>query len=365
MDTGKGFGFIVIILIWGGLLYFLTNGSFLTDIGAGKLLGSVFSSFASGSNNSSNSSEQSGIKGIITIFDENSEEKFQATEIHFDKSIDVSDIKVSPNNPKLVFAVSNYGLFISRDGALNWYNFSDFEHNIDSSTRVYKILFANNKSYISVFKNSQGIVYESDDNFFSLKKLFEIQGEAVYDFDISGDNLYFGLSNGKLMIYSLGRNELRVLTTFNSPITELKVQAGGLIYLTLKSGGFWVSANSGQSFSRQKFLDDYRGANKISDFLVSSLNNYLVYAETDYGLIRSLDAGSTWQVFKSLPVETPKIFALALKDNPSEIFVASDGKIYRSRDNGLNWQIFDPGLNKREISVINSEDKEIIIGTTR
>ena len=362
MDTGKGFGFVVIILIWGGLLYFLTSGSFLTDIGADKLFASVFPSFASGS---SNSSEPSGIKGIITIFDENNKENFQATEIHFDKSIDVSEIKVSPNNPKLVFAASNYGLFISRDAGLNWYNFSDFEHNIDSNTIIYKILFANDKSYISVFKNNQGIVYESSDNFFSLKKLFEIQGEAAYDFDVSGGNLYLGLSNGKLMIYSLAKDELRVLTNFSSPITELKVQAGGLIYLTLKSGGFWVSVDGGQSFSREKFLDDYRGANKISEFITSYLNDTLVYAVTDYGLIRSFNAGSAWQVFKSLPVETPKISAFSVKDNSGEIFVASNGKIYISRDNGLNWQIFDSGLNNRQISVINYESKEIIIGTTR
>ncbi len=364
MDKEKGFGFLIIILIWGGLLYFLVNGSLLTDIGADKFLGSIFSSFASAG--PADSDEQCGMKGIIAIFKENGEEKFEATEVHFDKLINVHDIKISPNNPKILFAISNYGLFISRDAGLNWYSFSDFEHKLDSNTRVYKILFTKDKSYVSVFKNNQGAVYESDDDFFSLKKLFEIQDEAVYDFDVGGDNLYFGLSNGQLLLYSLKKDEVRVLTNLNSPITQLEVKQGGnLIYLSLKSGGFWVSTNAGQSFSRQKYLDDYRGANKISEFLTSSLNDYLVYAATDYGFIRSLDAGVTWRVFKSLPNENNEISALGLKENLGKILVASDGRIYESQDSGLNWRIFNPEFDDREISVINGEGKEIIIGTKK
>jgi photosystem II stability/assembly factor-like uncharacterized protein len=262
--------------------------------------------------------------------------------------------------------VSNYGLFISRDAGLNWHSFSDFEHKINSSARVYKILLTKNKSYISVFKNNKGTVYESNNDFFSLKKLFEIQGEAVYDFGLGGDNLYFGLSNGQLLLYSLEKEEVRVLTSLNSPITQLEVKQGGnLIYLTLKSGGFWVSMNGGQLFSRQKFLDDYRGANKISKFLTSSLGDYLIYAVTDYGFIRSLDGGATWQAFRSLPNENNEISSLGLKENLGKIFIASGGKIYESRDNGLNWRIFDPEFDDREISVINGEGKEIIIGTKK
>lgn len=364
MDKEKGFGFLVIILIWGGLLYFLVSGSLLNDIGADKFLGSIFSSFASAGQ--ADSSEQSGIKGVITLFQENGEEKFKETEVHFDEPIDVYDIKSSSNDPKILFAVSNYGLFVSRDAGLNWYRFCDFEHKLDSSARIYKILFTEDKSYISVFKNKQGVVYESDDNFFSLKKLFEVQDEAVYDFGVGGGNLYFGLSNGQLLLYSLKNEQVRVLTNLNSPITQLEVRQGGnLIYSTLKSGGFWVSVDGGQSFCRQKFLDDYRGANKINKFLVSSLSDYLIYAATDYGFIRSLDGGASWRVFKSLPNENNEISALGLKENLGEIFVASEGKIYESRDNGLNWRIFDPGFDDREISVINGGSKGIILGTKR
>jgi len=356
----KGFGFIVIILIWGGLLYFFFKTPLLSEFSGSSLLGSSFSSFSSALN------EQ---KGIINI---SSETKFQNAIIHFNKKIDILDIKIFPENPELIFAGSNHGLFVSRDAGLNWYSFSDIEHKINSNTIVYKILFnsivssqqsaVSSQSFISVFQNNKGVVYKSQDKFFSLEKILELDNEAVYDFALYGDNLYLGLSNGRLLLYSLKNNEVRLLTTLNSAITNLKVSqdAEGLIYLTLKSGGFWKSKNNGQSFDRLKFLDDFRGADKINEFLLSQTG---VYAATDYGLIRSFNSGETWQVFKSLPAEKPKISALAFKKNPGEIFAASNGKIYRSRGDGLSWQILEPEFNDREISVISLDGDKIIVGT--
>ena len=83
-NMGKGFGFVAIILIWGGLLYLLFNGSLLSDFSGSKLLGSVSSSF------NGRLDEQ---KGIISIFNDN-EENFQEAKIHFNKSVDISVIYV-------------------------------------------------------------------------------------------------------------------------------------------------------------------------------------------------------------------------------------------------------------------------------
>ncbi len=358
----KEAGFLVVILIWGGLLYFFFGAPLLSELGGGKFLGSSLANLASALN------EQ---KGIINIF---AGKNFQTATIHFNKKIDILDIKISPENPELVFAGSNHGLFVSRDAGLNWYNFSDVEHKIDSNSIVYKILFNNSKDgptygFISLFKNGKGVVYKSQDNFFSLEKILEIDNEAVYDFNTDGSNLYLGLSDGRLLVHSLKKDEFRLLTTFNSPITNLRmVSDRGLIYLTLKSGGLWVSRNNGQSFNRLKFLDDYRGANRINDFIIypyTKRDDVGVYAATDYGLIRSSNAGETWRVFKSLPVEKSRISALAIRENPGEIFVAFNGKIYRSRDYGSNWQILESGFASREISVISLSGNRIIVGTRK
>ena len=348
----KGGGIIVVVLIWGGLLYLFVKGPLAVNLGIDNLLGSTLSSFKASLNEQTH---------IINVFDG---AKFFSATVHFNKKIDIFDIKTSPQNPELIFAGSNHGLFVSRDGGLNWYSFSDIKHKINSNSIVYKILFnpaANNQSFVSVFENNKGFIYKSQDNFFALEKILEFDNERVYDFDIYNNHLYLGLSNGQVLLYSLKNNEVQLLTTLNSPITNLKV-ADGTIYLTLKSGGFWKSENNGQSFEKMKFLDEFRNANKINEFLMASKG---LYAATDYGLIRSLNNGETWQVFKSLPVEKPKISALAFKDNPGEIFAASNGKIYRSCDHGSSWQILEPELNGREISVISLNGDRVIIGSKR
>jgi len=356
------FGFLAIILVWGGLFYFLfINGPIATSFSGSNFLSSVMTGL------NANSQSQEKVMGIS-----DSRGNFQKTEIHFNQSVDIFDIEISENTASgapLIFAGSNRGLFISRDNGLNWYNFSDVEHKINSDSQIYKILFNLNKpseGFISVFYQGKGAIYKSQDNFFSLEKIFEINGEAVYDFDTDGSNLYFGLSNGRLIVYSLAKNTSRVLTNFNSPIKELKVfKNGGLIYAALKSGGFWVSVNAGQSFERMTFLDKYNGANKIHNFESSLLNNALVYASTDYGLIRSTDSGENWQVFKSLPTEKQAISAVSFKDNPGEIFTASNGKIYISLDYGLNWQVIDTEIENRVISIIKPIGDKIIVGTER
>ena len=354
------FGFLAVILVWGGLFYLLfVNGPIASNFGSSNFLSSVVASL------NTNSQSQGKVIGIS-----DSQGNFKSAEIHFNQSVDIFDIEISKNvsnGAPLIFAGSNHGLFISRDNSLNWYNFSDVEHKINSDSQVYKILFNPNspsEGFISVFYQGKGVIYKSHDNFFSLEKIFEVNNEAVYDFNTDGQNLYLGLSNGRLIIYSLVKNASRILTTFNSPISQLKVfQNSGLIYLTLKSGGFWVSTNYGESFGRMAFLDKYSGANKIHNFEPSLLNNALVYASTDYGLIRSVDSGANWQVFKSLPAEKQMISAVAFKANPGEIFAASSGKIYISLDHDLNWQVISTGFDNRLISIIKPIGDKIIIGT--
>lgn len=309
----------------------------------------------------SNSSDKNYQKGIIGISED--KKNFQPANFHFEKSVDIFNIEASIIDHNLIFAGSNKGLFVSRNGGLDWYVFSDLEKEIDSS-EVYKILTGaeqNNEIFISAFKNNKGAVYKTTDDFFSLEKIFEINDEAVYDFVVSGDSLYFGLSDGRILIYSINKKEVSVLTDLGSPIVDLEIRNNGnFIYALLKSGNFLVSENGGQSFSRCKFLDVYRGV-KIKMFFVDSANNFVIYAATNYGLARSYDFGNSWKMLKSIPSEDSAVSALYI--DKGEIYAASGEKIYKSRDFGLSWRILDPQLGKREISTIVINDGRIIIGT--
>ncbi len=357
MDS-KGFGFLAIIIVWGGLfyLYSISPAAPAVSAGSGSFSTATASAFSGVFSGNGGSDEPFG------FIDEKG--NFQKSQMHFDKAVGVSQIEFSSSDSSLMFAVSNSGLFASKDAGLNWYSFSDIEHKLNSDTAVYKILFNpenKNQSFISVFSNGKGTVYKSDNNFFSVEKLIEFDSEGAYDFDIKNGNLYLGLSNGKLIAYSLDRNESRILTSFSSPITGLKIPSNGnLIYLTLKSGGLYLSYDGGLSFSRLQSLDSYKGANKINGFFVSPYDNFSIYTATGYGLMHSSDAGATWKIFKSLPSETASVSSVAL-NGKGEIFTASNGKIYKSRDNGQNWQIIETSLGI-QISTMVFSGERVIIG---
>lgn len=312
----------------------------------------------------SNSSDKNYQKGIVSIFED--KKNFQPVNFYFEKSADIFNIEASTVDHNLLFAGSDMGLFVSRNNGLDWYAFSDLEKVIDSA-EVYKILTSaerKNKIFVSAFKNGKGAVYKTVDDFFSLEKIFEINDEAVYDFAISGDSLYFGLSDGRILIYSVSKKEVSVLADLGSPIVGLEIRNNGdFIYALLKSGSFLVSENKGQSFSRCKFSDIYRGV-KIKMFFVDPNNNFIIYAATNRGLARSYDFGNSWKMLKSIPSEDSAVSALVI-DDKGEIYAASGEKIYKSRDFGSSWRILEPLLGDRTISTIVFNNGRIIVGTIR
>jgi photosystem II stability/assembly factor-like uncharacterized protein len=354
----KGLGFVAIILIWGGAIY-LWGGSLLfgghsSFLNGDNFLASSLASFEQAINTKS---------GIFGFFGESG--FYSESDLHLGKSADIRDIDVSSKNNSLVFASSDKGLLATNDGGLNWQVFSDVEHRINSGADVYQASFlSDGTGYVSVYKNGKGIFYSSPDNFLTAEKLFEIDGEKITAFALSGDSAYLGLSGGKIFLYSISQNASRYISFLPSSITSL--QAGrndsGLLYASTDSGGFWVSRDSGVSFKRMKYLDKYGGANEISQFFVSPLNDNLIFAATNYGLIKSADGGASWKVFKDLPSEDSEIRSVYYDSSSSEIYASSNGKLYINKEGSLNWKILDTGSD-RNISRIFPYNGKILIGT--
>jgi len=352
----KDLGFVAIILIWGGFFYLFVSTVFGGGVfsGGDNFLASAFNSFEEAVNTK---------KNIIGIFDENGDYRSSTV---YSGSADIRNIDFSYQNPDLIFASSDEGLLVSNDGGSVWHVFSDVEHKINSGADVYKIAFdSSGNAYLSVFANNQGILYASRDNFLTVEKLFNIDNEVIYDFSVSGDKIYLGLSDGRIFSYSVSWKTSRVLSSLPSAILKLETGRGNsnLIYATVESGGFYVSRNGGASFQKMKYLNDYRGANNVNDFYVSPYNDFLVYAATDYGLIRSFDGGMTWQVFDSLPSEESRISSVYYDAPSLKTYASSNGKLYVNRNGDLNWQILETGIGGREISVIKLKNDEIIVGT--
>lgn len=341
---------IVIILIWGGLVSWLISVLPDFNLTDNNLLASVFSV--------AEDADDIHQEGIIAVSEDKDKENFQPANFHYEKSVDILDIEVSATDPNLIFAGSNKGLFISRNGGRDWYEFSDLEKKL-ASAKIYKILTApvknKNEIFISIFNGGKGTVYKTNDNFFSVEEILKIDGEAVYDFESVGDYLYLGMSDGRIVAYSLTGREIQVLNNLKSPIKELRVEnRGNLIYATLKSGKLMKSEDGGKSFSRK---------NGDKTLFTALLRNQIIYASTNSGLVCSYDAGNSWEKIKTIPSDDSKIGALAVGEK-GEIFASSENKIiYNSRDSGSSWKILDPKIGKRKVSTITLNNDKIIVGS--
>lgn len=341
---------LVIVLVLGALLYFGINYISSSDFTLKDYFSPIF---GGGTNKNPKAQEE-----IIGFFDNDG--GFNRAAVYFDKKINVFNIKLSSDKQTL-FAGSDRGLFISRDKGLSWQSFSDSQNKINSNTQIYKILFNNtNFGFLSVFQDKKGFLHASSDNFSSLEKLLEFDNAAITDFDILGENLYFGLSDGRFFSYSLAGKNLKFLKGFSSPIARLKLNQSGLLYASFQKGGLWVSGDFGQTFNEMKFPE---GVGQVYDFLIDSKNNFLIFAATDAGLFRSMDGGNNWQALKSLPSEKPIVSILASRESAGEVFAVYGDKIYKTRDYGDSWQILAPGFSNRLISVVSPIDNAVFAGT--
>ena len=137
---------------------------------------------------------------------------------------DIFEIQNSLSDTSVLYTATSQGLFISRDGGKNWYNWSDLERKIDGAS-IYKITFDKNvsgRTFISTFKNNRGYIYETRDNLFSLNQIFDASGEIVYDLELvhgsrpGSQDLLIGLSDGRILSYSPETKEFRPFADFGS-----------------------------------------------------------------------------------------------------------------------------------------------------
>lgn len=249
-------------------------------------------------------SKAEGETGAIALSSDGGK-NFQGSVIHSSSVPDIIDIVRSGTDSRMFFAATDRGIFLSRDGGVNWYPFSDLEGNVGAGTYVYDILVNPNapkETYVAISKNGKGEVYVTRDNFFTLSRVFdeEVRVRAL----AAGDGeIYFSLADGRVVTY------YPYSKTFSFQASDVNNIFTASLAAYPSTGGYANSALAAVAPPRTK-----------------------VTANAEYG---------------------------------SLMLLGSDEKLYRSEDFGAHWSIKEPIDKSRSISVIRvfSQNGIVVIGS--
>jgi photosystem II stability/assembly factor-like uncharacterized protein len=111
-------------------------------------------------------------------------------------------------------------------------------------------------------------------------------------------------------------------------------------------GGVLRSDDGGKNFAQKVKIDEKTAISSVDvlSLAVNPQNGNEVYIGTkSSGVLKTTDAGDSWQVVKVLPSAVTKTYAIAIDPiNSNEVFVATiadgRGKIMKTTDAGANWK---------------------------
>ena len=247
----------------------------------------------------------------------------------------IYDFEVDGRDSSFAYAATDQGLFMSRDRGSHWFRYADLEGQL-AKAAVYQIEKAADnpgRLFVSIFKNSQGGIYETDDRFFTLRKIFDTKEAAAYKLDSVDDKLYLGLSDGRVISYSLNDSGFRLLAAVGSPITDIVVN-GDRIYAATRAKEIWNGSVSGDDFVRS-------GEEQPSQSAYTA----------------SLLGANLKTVVAKKPIKT------ILPDGRGGIYLAAADKLYLSVNRGKGWQLVLDIPGRRVSSLNLGSGGRIMVGT--
>jgi photosystem II stability/assembly factor-like uncharacterized protein len=271
--------------------------------------------------------------------------------------IDALSIALNPSDSRVIFVgLKDGGIIKSEDAGDTWTFLSNF-----TSPKVYGLAIdpLNNRViYASGVLNNRGKIWKTEDFGESWKEIYTSpsDGPLVISLILNEKNsqIIYATISDKQIIKSLdGGNSWKNLYKANQLVfgTAIDKVNSDLVYFMVMDGTLLRSRDGGNTIEniRKNYTSSAALGQGFTVVETDPVSANTVYIAGKGGLLKSIDAGNTWNKIKVLsdPSVSP-ITALAINPrNNREITYGAGQATYKSIDGGVNWATSQFDIKKR------------------
>jgi photosystem II stability/assembly factor-like uncharacterized protein len=159
----------------------------------------------------------------------------------------------------------------------------------------------------------------------------------------NGNIVYVSTSDNQVLKSLDGGKSWKNIFVAPNPVLKVAIDRANsdLVYVLTQGRGVFRSRNGGQDFEEisRQFFQAFKGVQDVSVLETDPTSGNAVYLAGAAGIMRSKDAGNTWEKMEIL--NDPQKFPVrAIAINPSngrEIIYGAAQAVYRSSDGGESW----------------------------
>ena len=284
--------------------------------------------------------------GINTVFKStDGGDSWDSVSTGLDNAFVFNQITVHPTNPDIVYAATQSGLFKTTNGGTNWAMLNTPHSGLESV-----VLDPLNAATVYA-TTSDGVMKSTDSGASWIGDDDSFSGAVVKTIAVDPLNpltLYTGANVFEALFKSTDGGTSWAAS--NSGLSNILVtsiafdpQKPSTLYATAAFGGGVHKSEDGGLTWESKRDSVLRGFQRVLDVVVDPLNPANVYLGTDLsgGIFWSDDAGESWNAANALIT----VFELGIHPtNPSTLYAAHAGGVYRSTNQARNWELLDNGL---------------------
>lgn len=287
----------------------------------------------------------------------------------------ISFITLDPVSPNIVYAgTRGEGIYKSMDGGEIWYHLEDPALALDKRANVYDIAIDprdTNILYAGVYQNKLGRLLRSGDAGKSWQEVYRVSREQYAVFAVEIDSydpsvVYMGTAEGGFLKSTDYGKSWKVIKWFDDVITDIKVNPYDTrtVFVGTYSKGVYKTNNKGDTWQALDSLKNFPNETQQMQVLVMDKKNpNVLYLGSKSGLLKSTDAGQSWQkVNIIIPPSSVQISAIALDPATSFfLYYAAGNVVYRTQDNGQTWTVHPINSVKKVTSItIDPQNPQVI-----